>query len=187
LKERWLSREVMESRDGFEPFEHLLVQTKRLCRSAQILPDYMTLEKLCLLCGLTLHNLWMIGAVATEPELAELDSVPDHVVKSVHKSTDVVSFDEDFIGPFVTAIREILGDGGAVISGETLAPEIKKTDRYAFNMDIEIFISNINVLGCAGQGRKSGQSRVPKVQSQDQKLAREFISVVESLPLFIDE
>lgn len=160
LKTRWLPSEVMESTDGFEECEVLLVQIKRHCRSGQVLPDYMTLEKLCLLCGLILHNLWMVGEVARDPDLAELDSVPDHVVHSVHKSTDMFSFDDDYIRPFVVALREVLGDDGGVVSGEQLAAEMKKTDRYALNIDILILSSNIHVLGGAGQRKNPGERRM---------------------------
>jgi hypothetical protein len=53
-------------------------------------PPYLQVERLCLMFGLLLLNVWQCDQCARDPELASIDKVPSHVVGGIHKDVDQV-------------------------------------------------------------------------------------------------
>jgi len=68
-------------------------------------PPYVRVERLCLMFGLALLNVWKCGQCATSPELIGLDKVPTHVVDGIHRDVQKVS---SLISPAILSLENSL-------------------------------------------------------------------------------
>jgi hypothetical protein len=78
-------------------------------------PPYLQVERLALMFGLLLLNVWQCDQCARDPELASIDKVPSHVVDGIHKDVDEVS---KLIGPVVISLEQSLDPPVAGPSGQ---------------------------------------------------------------------
>jgi hypothetical protein len=101
FKEKFLPEEVHNHSDGFKECKDFLSKFPH----QKGLPCYVTVERLCLMIGMMLRDLGMIGYMKTTPDLIQLDDIPSHVVESVHPPELREEFDETVVGPVVQFLK----------------------------------------------------------------------------------
>ena len=77
------------NKKGFSHWRQFIKVNKPHQGSHDSLPGRSDLERLCLLFGLILHNLWVGEQALKDSSIAELDNVPDYVVHNVHGTQGV--------------------------------------------------------------------------------------------------
>lgn len=72
------------------------------------LPPFRTLERLCLMFGLLITNIWIGGQARIIPDMMATDDIPDHVVHMVHHINECQMIDEEYIKPVVEFLEAAL-------------------------------------------------------------------------------
>ena len=72
------------------------------------LPPFRTLERLCLMFGLLITNIWIGGQAKIIPDMIATDDIPDHVVHMVHHINECQMIDDEYIQPVVQSLEAAL-------------------------------------------------------------------------------
>jgi hypothetical protein len=96
-----LPEECHTDKDGFSGWKNFLDSKPYLAPWGNTVQPYAFVERLCLMFGLILRDLWQIGRIQVAPELIDLYEIPYHLVQSVHQANYGLEVDTKFIGPIV--------------------------------------------------------------------------------------
>jgi hypothetical protein len=128
---RWLPQNVLTEKQGFSSWRKFVVLNKPHQGTDNSLPARIDLERLCLMFGLILNNLWVGVHASKDESFAMLDRIPQHVIGNIHCAQEA-KVDSGDIGEVLKSLEAALHGFGQTSrpADRTRSRQVKHDKEY---------------------------------------------------------